>query len=146
MSNQFFISALFYGCCYSKGKWHGRYGVLTDSKFMQRDEDAIFSFRWNLCYEKEKTFIIPRCTISQNLKTHQYQDSQEMRKRYWTPMHDSCPPPTMRGKYFWNLRPKNAKNHAISLLQMQGCPQSNIKQEIKSFCFKNFTKSNNELS
>jgi hypothetical protein len=37
-------------------------------------------------------------------------------------------------------------NHAISLLQMQGCPQSNIKQEIKSFCFKNFTKSNNELS
>ena len=34
---------------------------------------------------------------------------------------------------------------SISLLQMQGCPQSNIKQEIKSFCFKNFTKSNNEL-
>ena len=46
--------------------------------------------------------------------------------------------------------PKSIKliniNHAISLLQMQGCPQSNIKQEIKSFCFKNFTKSNNELS
>ena len=37
-------------------------------------------------------------------------------------------------------------NDAISLLQMQGCPQSNIKQEIKSFCVKNFTKSNNELS
>jgi len=37
-------------------------------------------------------------------------------------------------------------NHAISLFQMQGCPQSNIKQEIKSFCFKNFTKINNELS
>jgi hypothetical protein len=34
----------------------------------------------------------------------------------------------------------------ISLLQMQRCPQSNIKQEIKSFCFKNFTKSNNERS
>ena len=50
-----------------------------------------------------------------------------------TPIHDSCPP-------------KNAKNHAISLLQMQGCPQYNIKKEIKSFCFKNFTKSNNELS
>jgi hypothetical protein len=47
-----------------------------------------------------------------------------MRKSYYTPMNDS----------------KNAKN------QMQGCPQSNIKQEIKSFCFKNFTKSNNELS
>ena len=45
-----------------------------------------------------------------------------------------------------NFRPKNAKNHAISLLQMQGCPQSNIKQEIKSFCLKNFTKRNNELS
>jgi hypothetical protein len=45
-----------------------------------------------------------------------------------------------------NLRPKSAKNHAISLLHMQGCPQSNIKKEIKSFCFKNFTKRNNELS
>jgi hypothetical protein len=31
-------------------------------------------------------------------------------------------------------------NHASSLLQMQECPQSNIKQEIKSFCFKNVTK------
>jgi hypothetical protein len=50
------------------------------------------------------------------------------------------------GGNFHNLRSKNAKNHAISLLQMQGCPQSNIKQEIKSFCFKNLTKSNNELS
>jgi hypothetical protein len=37
-------------------------------------------------------------------------------------------------------------NQAISLLQMQGCPQSNIKQEIKYFFFKNFTKINNELS
>jgi hypothetical protein len=26
-------------------------------------------------------------------------------------------------------------NHAILLLQMQGCPQTNIKQEIKSFFF-----------
>jgi hypothetical protein len=67
-----------------------------------------------------------------------------------TPIHDSWPPPPRghEGEFFsWhNLRSKNAKNHAISLLQMQGCPQSNIKQEIKSFCFKNFTKSNNELS
>jgi hypothetical protein len=37
-------------------------------------------------------------------------------------------------------------NHAISLLQMQGFPQYNIKQEIKYFCLKNFTKINNELS
>jgi hypothetical protein len=37
-------------------------------------------------------------------------------------------------------------NHAISLLQIQECPQSNIKKESKSFCFKNFTKVNNELS
>jgi hypothetical protein len=36
-------------------------------------------------------------------------------------------------------------NHVISLLQMQGCPQSNIKQA-KHFCFKNVTKINNELS
>jgi hypothetical protein len=72
--------------------------------------------------------------------------SQEMRKRDCTLMHDSWPPPTMRGGNFQNLRPKNAKNHEISLLQMQGCPQSNIKQEIKSFCFENVTKSNNELS
>jgi hypothetical protein len=78
--------------------------------------------------------------MSQNLKTHQYQYSQEMSKKDCTPMHDSW-----LGNFFWNLRPKNAKNHAILLLQMQGCPQSNIKQEIKSFCFKNFTKSNNEL-
>ena len=70
--------------------------------------------------------------MSQNLKTYQYQYSQEMRKRYCTPMHDSWPPLAMRGKIFQNLRPKNANNHAISLLQMQGCPQSNIKQEIKS--------------
>ena len=84
--------------------------------------------------------------MSQNLKTHQYQDSQEMRKRYCTPKHDSWPPPAMREKIFHNLRSKNARNHAISLLQMQGCPQSNIKKEIKSFCFKNFTESNNELS
>ena len=41
---------------------------------------------------------------------------------------------------------KNAKKHAILLLQMQGFPQSNIKPEIKSFYFKNFTKRNNELS
>jgi hypothetical protein len=32
--------------------------------------------------------------------------------------------------------PKNAKNHAISLLQMQGCPQSNAKQEIKNIVSK----------
>jgi hypothetical protein len=69
-----------------------------------------------------------------------------MRKRYCTPMHDSCSPPTMRGDAFRNLRPKIAKNHAISLLQMQGCRQTNIKQEIKSFCFKIFTKITNELS
>jgi hypothetical protein len=55
-------------------------------------------------------------------------------------------PLAMRGEIFQNLRPKNAKNHAILLLQMQGCPQSNIKKEIKSFCFKIFTKRNNELS
>jgi hypothetical protein len=84
--------------------------------------------------------------MSQNLKTHQYQYSQEMSKKDCTPMHDSWPPPGHEGEIFHNLRSKNAKNHAISLLQMQGCPQSNIKQEIKSFCFKNFTKINNELS
>jgi hypothetical protein len=55
-------------------------------------------------------------------------------------------PLAMRGGDFQHLRPKNAKNHAISLLQMQGCPQSTIKQEIESFCFKIFTKRNNELS
>jgi hypothetical protein len=83
--------------------------------------------------------------MSQNIKTHQYQYSQEMSKNDYTPMHDSWPPPAMRGNFFHNLRSKNAKNHAILLLQMQGCPQSNIKKEIKSFCFKIFTKSNNEL-
>ena len=31
-------------------------------------------------------------------------------------------------------------NHAISLLQMKGCPQSIINQEIQSFCFKKVTK------
>ena len=55
-------------------------------------------------------------------------------------------PPMPRINKKWNLRSKNAKNHAILLLEMQGCPQSNINQEIKSFCFKIFTKSNNELS
>jgi hypothetical protein len=55
-----------------------------------------------------------------------------MRKRYLTPMHDSCPPPppppAMRGGIFHNLRSKNTKNHAISLLEMQGCPQSKRKK------------------
>ena len=60
--------------------------------------------------------------MSQNLLNSSYKDSQEMRKRDYTPMHDSWPPLAMRGKVFWNLRPKNAKNHAISLLEMQGCP------------------------
>jgi hypothetical protein len=75
--------------------------------------------------------------MSRNFKTHQYQYFQEMRKIDCTPIHDSCspPPPSMRGKSFQNLRPKNAKNHAILLLQMQGCPQSNTKQEIKSLLF-----------
>ena len=68
--------------------------------------------------------------MSQKLKTRQYQYSQEMSKKDCTPMHDSW-----LEKIFWNLRPKNAKNHAISLLQMQGCPQSNIKQEIKYCLF-----------
>jgi hypothetical protein len=85
--------------------------------------------------------------MSQNFKTHQYQYLREMIQRDCILIHDSCAhPPAMRGKNFHNLRPKNAKNHAISLLQMQGCPQSNIKQEIKCSSFKNFTKSNNELS
>jgi hypothetical protein len=39
----------------------------------------------------------------------------------------------MRGKEF---KTKNAKNHAISLLQMQRCPQPNAKQEIKIFVSK----------
>ena len=47
-------------------------------KIMQRYEDAIFLVQWNLCYEKEKTFIIPICTMSQNFKTHQYQELYEM--------------------------------------------------------------------
>jgi hypothetical protein len=38
----------------------------------------------------------------------------------------------MRGKKFQNSRPKNAKNHAISLLQMQRYPQPNAKQESKT--------------
>ena len=36
--------------------------------------------------------------------------------------------------------PKNAKNHAISLLQMQRCPQSNAKQEINYYFFKDTLK------
>jgi hypothetical protein len=88
--------------------------------------------------------------MSQNtLKLIDINISQEIIQRvlvYKYTIHAPPPPPTMRGEFFQNLRLKNAKNHAISLLQMQGCPQSNINQEIKSFCFKNFTKSNNELS
>jgi hypothetical protein len=37
-------------------------------------------------------------------------------------------PSAMRGKFFHNLRSKNSKNHAISLLEMQGCPQSKSKK------------------
>jgi len=38
---------------------------------------------------------------------------------------------------FSEFKTKKAKNHAILLLQMQGCPQSNAKQEIRFFVFKN---------
>jgi hypothetical protein len=37
------------------------------------------------------------------------------------------------GGIFQNSRPKNAKNHAISVLQMQEFPQYNIMQEIRFF-------------
>jgi hypothetical protein len=40
--------------------------------------------------------------------------------------------PPKNAKNFQNSRPKNAKNHAISLLQMQRYPQSNAKQESKT--------------
>jgi hypothetical protein len=51
-----------------------------------------------------------------------------MRKRDCTTMHDSCPPP---------------KKNAISLLQMQICPQSNAKKEIRFFVSK-IAKSNSK--
>jgi hypothetical protein len=38
------------------------------------------------------------------------------------------------------IQDQNAKNHAISLLEMQGCPQSNAKKEIKFFCFQRYLK------
>jgi hypothetical protein len=104
-----------------------------------------FHFDESYAMRSRKHFIIPICTMSQNLKTHQYQYSQKMSKESVHQCTIHAPPRTMRGKFFRNLKPKNAKNHAILLLQMQGCPQYNIKQEIKYFCFKNFTKSNNEL-
>jgi hypothetical protein len=50
--------------------------------------------------------------------------------------------PTFKKKYhqyqyqYFFLRPKNAKNHAISILQMQGCPQSNIKKKLNLFVSK----------
>ena len=114
---------------------------------MQRDEDEIFPFWWKLCYKKEKTFIIPICTMSQNILN----SSISRFSRKWEKgTEHQC---MIHGPRFnehqctiHNLRSNNAKNHAISLLEMQGCPQSNIKQEIKSFCFTNFTKINNELS
>ena len=37
-------------------------------------------------------------------------------------------PPDHEGEFFLEFKTKNTNNHAISLLQMQGCPQSNIKQ------------------
>ena len=40
------------------------------------------------------------------------------------------------GENFSEFKTKNAKNHAILLLQMQGCPQSNINQEIRIFVSK----------
>jgi hypothetical protein len=49
----------------------------------------------------------------------------------------------MRGGNFKEFKTKNAKNHAIFLLEMQGCPQSNIKQEI-NFCVSKVAKSNSK--
>jgi hypothetical protein len=48
-----------------------------------------------------------------------------MSQRDCTPIHDSWPP--------------HAKNHAILLLQMQGCSQSNAKQDF-FFFFKDTLK------
>ena len=91
--------------------------------FMQRDEYAIFSFRWKLCYEKEKTFIIPRCIMSQNLLNSSISRFSRNEKKKLHTNDDS-----------------NVKNHAISLIQMQGSPQSNIRKEITIFCFKETLK------
>jgi hypothetical protein len=55
-------------------------------------------------------------------------------------MHDSCPPPGHEGENCSKFKTKNAKHHAISLLQMQGIPQSNIRKEITIFCFKETPK------
>ena len=57
-------------------------------------------------------FIIPKCTMSQNFIK------------------------LITINIFKKFKTKNAKNHAISLLQMQGFPQSNAKKENKNFHFK----------
>jgi hypothetical protein len=45
MSNQFLQALYFMAGFTQEEKWCGQYGVLTDSKIMQRYEDAIFLFR-----------------------------------------------------------------------------------------------------
>jgi hypothetical protein len=99
-----------------------------------------FHFDESYATRRRKHLSFPYAQCPKIFKLININILQEMRQRDCTPIHDSCPPPAMRGKNFQNLRPKNAKNHAISLLQMQGCPQSNIKQEIKTFCFKETLK------
>jgi hypothetical protein len=52
-----------------------------------------------------------------------------MRQRDCTLIHDSWPALGYEGNFFSEFKTKNAKNHEISLLQMQGCPQSNAKKK-----------------
>jgi hypothetical protein len=47
--------------------------------------------------------------------------------------------PGHEGERFSKFKTKNAKIHAISLLQMQGSPQSNIRKEIR-FLFQRYLK------
>jgi hypothetical protein len=65
--------------------------------------------------------------MSQNILNSSISRFSRNEKKVLTPVHDSWPPLAMRGNFFHNLRSKNAKNHAISLLEMQGCPQSKEK-------------------
>jgi hypothetical protein len=68
--------------------------------------------------------------MSQNFQTHQYQYFNKLDKEIVHQYTIHAPPKILE------FKTKNAKNHAISLLQMQGCPQYNIKKKNKNFSFK----------
>ena len=121
---------------YSRGKWRGLNDVLTDSKQWKEMRMKIFHFYESYITRRRKCLSFPDAQCPKILLNSSIsRSSRNEPKRLYTN--------TRFLEYFLRFKIKNSKNHAISLLQMQGGPQSNAKQEINIF-FSNIAKINSK--